>query len=247
MMKVHRADLHIHTVLSPCGDLEMSPVNIVRKAAQIGLDIIAITDHNHTGHNRLVREIGEEKGIYVVYGAEVNTREEVHCLAFFDTDDQLQAFQEYMERQMPVMENDPSLFGEQVIVDREEHILKEITHSLYPGLYHGITEVASTVHSIGGLFIPAHVDRNMNGLYSQLGFFPPELQADAVEISRRISRKEICEMHPELSRFQLLKSSDAHFLADIGRCISRLEMAACSFSELSKALRGQDGRRVLQE
>jgi PHP family Zn ribbon phosphoesterase len=247
MMTIYRADLHIHTVLSPCGDLEMSPVNIVERAAQMGLDIIAITDHNHTAHNRLTREIGKEKGIYVVYGAEVNTREEVHCLAFFDTDIQLEAFQQYLEVQLPVMAHDPALFGEQVIVDREELILKEITHSLYPGLRHGITEVASKVHDLGGLFVPAHVDRQMNGLYSQLGFFPPELQADAVEISRKTKRSEICEIHRELNKFQLLQSSDAHFLADIGRCISRLEMAECSFSELSKALKGQDGRRVLQE
>lgn len=246
-MNIYRADLHIHTVLSPCGDLEMSPVNIVERAAQKGLDIIAITDHNHTGHNRLAREIGEESGIYVVYGAEVNTREEVHCLAFFDTDDQLQAFQEYLEAQLPIMKNDTSLFGEQVIVDREEQILNEITHSLYPGLRHGITEVAAMVHGIGGLFVPAHVDRQMNGLYSQLGFFPPELTVDAVEISRKTSRTQACVSHPELSIFQLLKSSDAHFIEDIGRCTTRLEMQQRSFSELSKALKGQDGRRVLPE
>jgi len=246
-MTIYRADLHIHTVLSPCGDLEMSPVNIVEKAAQIGLDIIAITDHNHTAHNRIVREIGEEKGIYVVYGVEVNTREEVHCLAFFDTDDQLHAFQEYLETQLPIVENDSALFGEQVIVDREERILEEITHSLYPGLRHGITEVASTVHGFGGLFVPAHVDRQMNGLFSQLGFFPPELKADAVEISRKTSRAEAWESYPELKKFQLLKSSDAHFIEDIGRCTTRLEMQQRSFSELSKAFKMQDGRRVLPE
>jgi PHP family Zn ribbon phosphoesterase len=246
-MTIYRADLHIHTVLSPCGDLEMSPVNIVEKAVQKGLDIIAITDHNHTGHNRLAREIGQEKGLYVVYGAEVNTREEVHCLAFFDTDDQLLAFQQYMEAQLPVMKNDSSLFGVQVIVDRKEQILEEITHSLYPGLRQGITEVASKVHSLGGLIVPAHVDRQMNGLYSQLGFFPQELEADAVEISRKTSRAEACGSYPELKKFQLLKSSDAHFIEDIGRCTTRLKMEQCSFSELSKALRGQDGRRVLVE
>lgn len=246
-MTIYRADLHIHTVLSPCGDLEMSPVNIVEKAVRKGLDIIAITDHNHTGHNRLAREIGQEQGLYVVYGAEVNTREEVHCLTFFDTEDQLHAFQEYLEEQLPLMENDSSLFGEQVIVDRKEQIVEEITHSLYPGLRQGITEVALKVHSLGGLFVPAHVDRQMNGLYSQLGFFPQELEADAVEISRKTSRAEVYESHPELGKFQLLKSSDAHFIQDIGRCSTRLEMEQRSFSELSKALKGLDGRRVLAE
>lgn len=45
-MKQYLADLHIHTCLSPCGSLEMSPSEIVRRSLAKGLDAIAITDHN---------------------------------------------------------------------------------------------------------------------------------------------------------------------------------------------------------
>ena len=245
-MNSYCADLHIHTVLSPCGDLEMSPGNIVEKAAEKGLDIIAVTDHNHTGHARLTRELGARKGIWVVYGAEINTREEVHCLTFFDTDEQLSAFQKEMDHNYVKMPNDTSMFGYQVIVDEEEQIVEEISFSLYPGLNWSIEEAAELVHKLGGLFIPAHVDRFMNGLYSQLGIFPDKLEADAIEISRHITRQKAVEQHAELSTYCLIQNSDAHYIKDIGRNGNSYLMKKRSFEELGLALRGKEGRSVLE-
>ena len=243
-MRVFSADLHIHTVLSPCGDLDMSPLRIISEAAGKGLDIIAVTDHNHTGHARLTREIGARKGVWVVYGAEVNTREEVHCLTFFDTDHQLELFQEQLDRFQPLMPNDSGLFGAQLIVDEQERILREVGPSLYPGLELGISELSDLVHELEGLFVPAHVDRPMNGLYAQLGFFPDQLDADAVEIHRKADPGEMRTRHPELNRFQLMKNSDAHYPADIGRSYNFLTMDQCSFAEFAMALRGKNGRKV---
>ncbi len=243
-MRAFSADLHIHSVLSPCGDLDMSPARIVSEASRRGLDIIAVTDHNHTGHARITRRLAESYGIWVVYGAEVNTREEVHCLTFFDTDEQIERFQEELDRSLPRMPNDPDLFGHQVIVDEKDQIIREIDESLYPGLELGIGDLEETVHELGGLFIPAHVDRPMNGLYSQLGFFPDGLQADAVEIHRKSDPDSVRSRHPELNRFQLIKNSDAHYPEDIGRAPIRLIMKDRTFSELAMALRCQKGRKV---
>ncbi len=243
-MNTYTADLHIHSVLSPCGDLEMSPGRIVEKAVQKGLDIIAVTDHNHTGHARLVRKIGANRGIWVIYGVEVNTREEVHCLTFFDTDDQLDRFQQKLDETLPRIPNDTDLFGIQLIVDQNEHIVSEVNHSLYPGLNLGISEVANVVHELGGYFIPAHINRSMNGLYSQLGFLPEELEIDAVEIARNSDPEDLLVEHPELAAYQLLKSSDAHYVEDIGRRSSKMHMMEHSFEELGLALRGLNGRKV---
>jgi len=110
-MKYFRADLHIHTVLSPCGDLEMSPGNIVSEAALRGIDIIGITDHNTTRHCDLVKRLAAEKRIFVMQGAEVTTKEEVHCLAFFENTDALNKFQEYLDSNLPEILNDPSKCG----------------------------------------------------------------------------------------------------------------------------------------
>jgi PHP family Zn ribbon phosphoesterase len=245
-MNTYLADLHIHTVLSPCGDLEMSPGNIVQKAAEKGLDIIAVTDHNHCGHARLTRELGAGLGIWVVYGAEINTREEVHCLTFFDTDEQLSTFQKELERSYVKIPNDPSVFGQQLIVDEQEQIVEEISHSLYPGLTWSIGEAADLVHRLGGLFVPAHVDRPMNGLFAQLGFFPQNLEADAVEIWRHTSTEAALYTYPELKGYTLIQNSDAHFTEDIGRAGNRYAMRDRNFRELRMALRGEAGRSVFK-
>ena len=76
-----RADLHIHTVLSPCGDLDMSPANIIGMALQKGLSLIGISDHNSTRQAPVIQQLGERQGLRVLCGTEINTAEEVHALA----------------------------------------------------------------------------------------------------------------------------------------------------------------------
>jgi PHP family Zn ribbon phosphoesterase len=224
----------------------MGPVNIIRVAKEKQLDIIAVTDHNHTGHSTLLAKLGAREGIWVVYGVEVTTSEDVHCLAYFENPEDMNDFQAYIDEHLPDIENDPDLFGRQILVDEQEHILEEISRSLYPGIRSGITEVASRVAELNGLFVPAHVDRGMNGLYSQLGLFPKGLHPDAVEIAKATSRAEAVRLHPELVEYQLLTNSDAHVPGHIGRRWNNLIMEGRDFSELKMALRGQDGRKVEQ-
>jgi elongation factor P--beta-lysine ligase len=163
-----KADLHIHTCLSPCGHLEMSPRKIVESALERGLDIIAITDHNTTRNVRPCVEIGDELGLYVVAGCEVNTQEEVHCLCFFPDIETLEAFQEYLDAKIPDIANDPLLFGYQVAVDKDDAIIFEEKRSLFTGICDEIEGLQQQVDSLGGLFVPAHVDlylRIANELY----------------------------------------------------------------------------------
>ena len=91
-MNSFRADLHIHTLLSPCGDLDMSPDEIVRIAKEKQLSIIGITDHNTTKHVPLAKFYAQQQGIFVLGGAEVTTKEEAHCLAFFEKDETIRLF-----------------------------------------------------------------------------------------------------------------------------------------------------------
>ncbi len=243
-MRQYRADLHIHTLLSPCGSLEMSPAFIVETALALNLDMIAVTDHNHTGHCKLIRRLADRKDLYVIYGAEVTTREEVHCLALFDTDDQIDSFQDYLDRYLPEIPNRPDYFGDQVIVGPDEKIVKELPFLLTNGIDQSINEVEIQVHELGGLFIPAHVDRMMNGLYYQMGFLPEDLYADAIEISRFTSEEQICRQHPELKKYSLIQDSDAHYPGDIGRVYTILEIEEPGFEELSQALKKEGGRRA---
>ncbi len=243
-MRLFSADLHIHTVLSPCGDLDMSPGRIVEEASRKGLDIIGITDHNSTLQCRITARLAYDKGIYVMQGAEVTTKEEVHCLAFFENSTALGKFQEFLDSSLPAIMNDPDKFGHQVVVDENELIIYEEKKLLFGALNKSLEEVESFVHSLNGLFIPAHIDRRKNSIYSQLGFLPPDLKADALEVSFASSPEKFASMHPEIKTFPIIRSSDAHLPADIGRERTGFYMLNASFQEISEAIAGLNGRRI---
>lgn len=245
-MKLFRADMHVHTVLSPCGSLEMSPERIVAAALEKKMDIIAITDHNSTRQWSAVQEAGLEKGLVVIGGAEINTREEVHCLALFEKAETLALFQEYLDRWLPLVKNVPEKFGHQVWVDRHEQILGEEERLLWTGLNQSIEEVADQVHALKGLFIPAHVDRQAFGLYSQLGFFPQGLSVDALEVTQRVTA-QFMESKGLREHFNLVTGSDAHDPGRVGESFTWFRMQAPTFNELKLALHRVDGREAWPE
>lgn len=243
-MKFYRADLHIHTLLSPCGDLEMSPANIVKKAKEKNLDIIGITDHNSTRHCQLTKKLAAKEGIIVLYGAEVNTKEEVHCLTFFENDETVEIFQQFLKKQLPKVKNDIHRFGHQVVIDEQEMIVDEPEWLLLTGLHAGINKIENLVHELGGIFIPAHADRPYYSLLSQLGFIPPDLKTDAIEISRQTRPDEFRKQYKTSEETVLLKNSDAHYINEIGRAYSEFFLEKPSFTEVKMALANLNGRYV---
>lgn len=243
-MNKFRADLHIHTVLSPCGDLEMSPANIIKKATEKGLHIIGITDHNTTRHCKLISKLAAQAGLFVLMGAEVTTREEVHCLTFFENDDQLSAFQAYLEKHLPLFPNNPKQFGYQVVVDEDEQVIDEIEFLLLSALNQSIEQVEEKVHSLEGIFIPAHIDRPSYSVISQLGFIPEKLKIDAFEISPVCKPITILPFLGKQKNISIIRDSDAHYVDQIGKVFTTFEMEQCSFSELKQALHGIQGRKV---
>jgi len=244
-MKEYKADLHTHTVLSPCGDLDMSPVKIVDAAVKNGIEILGISDHNSTRSCAIVKKIAYEHGIFVLQGAEVTTREEVHCLAFFENDELLSVFQDFLDANLPDIKNDPVKFGYQVQVDENEMIVYEEDKLLMGAINKSIEEIEGFVHSLGGIFIPAHIDRAKNSIFSQLGFFPEGLNADALEVSKRTRIPEFRKTHPELDEYTMITNSDAHFLEDVGTYYTYYLMEKISFQEIRMALSGIMGRKVI--
>ncbi len=243
-MNKYRADLHIHTVLSPCGDLEMSPANIIENAREKGLDIIGITDHNTTRHCKLIRKLAEPAGIFVLMGAEVTTREEVHCLTFFENDDQLSEFQDYLEKHLPPIPNNTEKFGYQVVVDEDEQIIDEIEFLLISALDQSIKQVEEKVHSLGGIFIPAHIDRSSYSIISQLGFIPTDILIDGIEISANCKLSSILPFLGGQTERTIIRDSDAHFIENIGTSFSIFELEHRTFSEVKLALQRKQGRKV---
>lgn len=244
-MNIFRADLHIHTVLSPCGDLDMSPVKIIEKAREKALDIIGITDHNSTLHCKLISELGKDAGVYVLMGAEVTTKEEIHCLAFFENNELLKSFQSYIEMHQCDIPNDVHKFGYQVVVDKDENILDEIKPLLISALDISLNDLKQEVESRCGIFIPAHIDRPSYSLTSQLGFIPTELIPDAFEISANCDVQKMIQMLKKHEQVSIIRSSDAHYLHQIGSASVELFMEHRSFNEIKAALHNEMGRKVL--
>jgi len=233
---VVRADLHIHTVLSPCGDIEMTPALLVRRARELGIGIIGVTDHNSTRQCGGVREIGEREGVFVLCGAEITTREEAHVLAFVEPGQALESFQAYLDEYLPPIPNNPEYFGYQLVVDEEEQVVYEEPRLLISAIDRSVDEVEAFVHSLGGIFIPAHINKPQNSLISQLGFVPPYLKTEALEISPRCQLEALMEEHPYLSGQRFVRSSDAHYPEEIGRATVELDLEKVSFQAIKEAL-----------
>jgi PHP family Zn ribbon phosphoesterase len=243
-MNEFRADLHIHTLLSPCADLEMTPANIVEKAAKSGLQIIGITDHNSTKNALLVKKLAQKHGVFVLTGAEVTTREEVHCLAFFEFENQLNEFQQFLDKYNTKIPNPAGHVVYQPVVDEHDYILELIPNYLPAALKKGIGDVQKMVEKLNGIFIPAHVDRPSNGLFSQLGFVPPGLKFDAMGISRWTTEKDVRKHYVLGKEITLICNSDAHYLQQIGEIYTLFNMEEISFTEIKLALNQLNSRFV---
>lgn len=243
-MTLYRADLHIHTCLSPCGSLDMSPTVIVETALARGLDIIAITDHNSTLQCREIQALGVEAGLTVFAGAEVCTREEAHCLALFGTEDSRAAFQEYLDRHLPTVLNDPERFGDQVWVNRNDEIMGEAPYLLISALDQNVNQVAAFVKKLGGLFIAAHVERPSFSLISQLGFIDPSLPLDAIEYTDASRFARLRSEQKYLSNYTSYPASDAHYPEQIGTKPCLIQASEPLFDNLKMAYSKNRGHAI---
>ena len=232
-----RADLHIHTVLSPCGDLEMTPAAIVCSARAAGVGIVGITDHNSTRQCAECRRIGEREGVFVLCGAEVTTREEAHVLVFVDGDENMAHLQAFLDENLTKIPNKPDFFGYQLVVNEQEEVLYEEDTLLISAIGKTVEQVEAFVHSLGGIFIPAHIDKPKDSLTSQLGFVPPHLNADALELSPRCDLEAFLAQHPYLKGKHFTRSSDAHYPDDLWRATIELDIdGEPTFEKVKQAL-----------
>ncbi|HWQ03117.1 MAG TPA: PHP domain-containing protein [Candidatus Nitrosotenuis sp.] len=238
-MKEFRADLHIHTCLSPCAELEMSPRNIVRAAKQKGLQVIGICDHNSAENVPAVEKNAAREGIAVISGMEVTSKEEVHLLALFENETKCLAFQEIVYEHLHG-KNDEPLYGEQVIVNEEEEILGFCDKLLIGATDLTIERLVDLIHEFGGLAIAAHVDREGFGIIGQLGFIPADLPLDALELADPAKRDSIAQQR----NLPFITSSDAHKLEDIGSQSTTFWMNAASTAEIKRCLNSEDGRAL---
>ena len=240
-----KADLHVHTCLSPCSGLDMSPREVVNAALQRGLDLIGVCDHNSAENVLAVKKAGERNGLMVLGGMEVASSEEAHILVFFDDDDDLLRFQNYIYRHLSGR-NDEHAFGLQVIADDEDGVTGFCDRLLIGATSLPAEAIAAEARAAKGesLVIAAHVDRQSFSIIGQLGFIPHALVLDAVEVSAQMTADEAKERFPDCRNYPVITSSDAHSPADIGKRFTCFTVEDGSLAEIKKALSGKDGRKA---
>jgi len=238
-----RADLHIHTVLSPCADLRMSPRRVVDEARRAGLALIAIADHNAAANGLYVRSIAQGNPA-VLLGMEIQSQEEVEVLALFDDERACLTLEEELYRDLPDVDCDPDLFGDQVVVDEQDNIVRTVRKLLLSPVPWGLADVVERVAELGGWSLPAHVDRIHGGLLGVLGLLPEGNWPEVAELSPWTTVEEAVERWPALGGLPLLRASDAHFPHEIGRAWSELRVTAPTVAELRAAAQGTGDRSM---
>ncbi|MCD6291647.1 MAG: PHP domain-containing protein [Anaerolineae bacterium] len=229
------ADLHIHTVLSPCANVEMIPPLIVQTALEKGINLIAITDHNASANVSAVQKAAARASLTVLPGMELQTREEVHLLCLFDTPEQLAAWQAMVDARLPDLENDVEFFGEQFVVNETGEFIRREHRLLSVSVDFSLREAVTEVTRLGGIVIPAHIDRQAYSLVANLGLLPTDVSFEALEISRFTSPAEAYRRFPQIGQIPLIQNGDAHSLDELlGTTIFRL--AFPSVAELRLAL-----------
>lgn len=230
-------DFHIHSCLSPCGENDMTPSNIARMAALAGYHIIAVSDHNTTGNCRSLIRAAEEAGIIAVPAMELTTSEEVHVLCLLPDPDAADEFGRFVFDRLPDIENLPGIFGEQVLMDHDDTIVGYEKRLLLNATDISITDVPRILDDVGGVAIPAHIDRDSFSVLSNLGFLDPSLGFRTVEITGNCNVPSLLDKHPELEGMQYYVNSDAHDLYSIRDAEFCIELQRPSAKAVIEAFR----------
>jgi predicted metal-dependent phosphoesterase TrpH len=213
----------------------MSPRDIVSRACQVGLDAIAITDHNMVENAIYTREIGKKHNLLVLPGMELQTTEEIHLLAIFGSSENALELQKQIYPSLPSVPNKADYFGDQVVVDEDNHIVRFEDKLLLNSVLITLDNAVALIKSLGGIVIPSHIDNPTFSIISQLGYIPENLAVDAVEIR---DRERIPELLPFImnKNMPFLTFSDAHYLSDIGKRRTSLNLTEVRFETIVEAM-----------
>ena len=241
MLEIYQADFHIHTCLSPCGDLDLSPAGIVDQALKRELKIIGITDHNSCENAISVIKAAKGKGLTILPGMEITSSEEVHILALFGRYNSAQKMQELVYSHLHG-ENDEKIFGIQPVVTESGEVISFSPRLLIGATDLGIQDIVEQIKTLGGLAIASHVDRESFSIIGQLGFIPTDLHLDGLEISDKSNFIRMSEDYPH---YPTVWSSDAHRLEDIGKGYTSMKLLNPTFDEVIKAFKSEERRSIL--
>ena len=229
-------DLHIHSCLSPCGDNESTPGNIVGMSVIKNLDVIALTDHNTCKNCASAMAIGKEYGITVIPGMELTTSEEVHVLCLFHTLEDAMSFDAYVEPRILQIPNDPKAFGDQFLCDENDEVIGTFPTLLISATDISFDKVNEAIKPFNGVMVPAHIDKNSFSLMSNLGFVPPDSDFKCFELANMANLHKLQEANPYLKNCNVITDSDAHYIDRINEAVNTLYAQSNSIDDVLSAL-----------
>ena len=234
-------DLHIHSCLSPCSDEDMTPNNIVNMAVLKGLHVIAVTDHNTVGNTASVMAVGKRAGLLVVPAMELCTAEEIHLLCLFPSLEAGMVFEAEacVDGGYPL--NRPDVFGTQCVLDEYDEGIGTEQRMLLAASGLGVDAALRRMAELGGVAVPAHIDRDSYSMTATLGLVPPEYGFRVLEITRRTDARAWRNLHPETGNACFLVNSDAHHLWDISESGNTVLVPEASIAAILSAIRTGDG------
>ena len=229
-------DLHIHSCLSPCGDNESTPGNIVGMSVIKNLDVIALTDHNTCKNCAAAMAIGKEYGITVIPGMELTTSEEVHVLCLFHNLEDAMGFDAYVEPRILQIPNDPKAFGDQFLCDESDEVIGTFPTLLISATDISFDKVDEAIKPFNGVMVPAHIDKNSFSLMSNLGFVPPDSDFKCFELANMANLHKLQEANPYLKNCNVITDSDAHYIDRINEAVNTLYAQSNSIDDVLSAL-----------
>lgn len=245
-MRCYAIDLHIHTVLSPCGDWSMTPKAIVERAKMKKIDIIAITDHHIVENYPAVKYWGDKMGVSVLPGIEIQSKEEVHIVGIFKDYSCAFNFQKKLWDYLPNLKNDENLFGIQVVVNEKDEVERVEERLLAVSVSLSIEEILNMIKKMEGISILAHIDKPVYSVISTLGFIPESLRYDIIEFSKRGDPKKLFEKYPNLKNKPYIVSSDAHYINDIMEPKSFLNLGNFSWNDFLIAIKENNLKTIVE-
>ena len=221
-------DLHLHSCLSPCGDMDMTPNNLVNMAKLLGLDVIALTDHNTSLNCEAAIEVGREIGLVVIPGMELTTSEDIHAVCLFPTLEKALAWNDYVDDHRIKIRNRAEIYGRQVIMNRFDEEIGELEHLLLPATEISIMNAYRKAKEFGGICYPAHIDRDSLSILSVLGEIDEWCGFKTAELADKTKLEALRASHPILNTLNIVTNSDAHYLENMRDAENFLELTSLS-------------------
>ena len=208
-------DFHIHSCLSPCADNDMTPNNIAAVATLVGINVMALTDHNTSKNCPAFFSAAKKNGIIPIAGMELTTAEDIHIVCLFETLEEAMRFDGFVDEHRIKIKNKTEIFGEQLILDENDVQIGIDEYLLSNATDIPVDDVKKIVDGFNGISYPAHIDREANGIIATLGTFPEECGFDIAEFYDETKTDEYLKKYQSLNDKKILLSSDAHYIWDI--------------------------------